>query len=573
MRKLTFILAFVVLALFTQCKKQEPTGTTEQSGIQMVLKANNGSRTSFGPDGAISWSANDKIYVVTNGQCVGYVTNGSGGGSTFTGTLSGITTSGTYDFHYYYVGNTQTIANEATSFTMDFSDQDGTLANLGDFHVGYGTQTGVEVTTGETVTAQATMRTLVAMAYFDLAGMAETGEKVFFYGEHINNQLSIDFSTNEPTYSQTNAGGQNLICAGAVAEGTASPCYVMLLPNHTDGTEELTTDITFISKRTTGTCNDVFNYGIIGGRFYCADGDADTPIALTVAAYDEGSLRGEFDVYTQIVHFSQGNLQYCAEGASATAATGESVGGTWRFAENQWNYVGGTDSENVSYGNVSGSSNNNILQSYSGWIDLFGWGTSGYNHGANCYQPWSTSEEIEDYYAYGSEAYNLYDQTGQADWGYNAISNSGNAENSGWRTLTGGEWRSVFSRTTTSGIRYAKANVNGVNGVILLPDDWAASTYTLNSTNSSGVNFTTNTITAEDWSNVLEVNGAVFLPAAGYRWGTSVDNVGSYGYYWSSSYLNSDRVNLFFYGSSGLFYDVGDGAYRNGGSSVRLVRQ
>ena len=532
MKKLSFILVLATLALFTQCKKQEPTGTTEQNGIQMVLTASNGSRTSFTGAGAISWSANDKIYVVTNGQCVGYVTNGSGGGSTFTGTLS--ITSGIYDFHYYYVGNTQAIDNGATSFTMDFSDQDGTLANLGDFHVGYGTQTGVEVTEGETVTAQDTMQTLVAMAYFDLAGMAEAGEKVFFYGDHINNQMSIDFSTNAPTYDKVNNGW---ICAGTATSGA----YVMLLPNHTDGTETLDTDITFVSKRTTGTCNDVFSYGIIGGRFYCANGDTDTPITLTVASYDEGALRGAFSVSASTtVHFSQGNLQY-------QASTN-----TWRFAENQWNFVGGLDYNNVAYGNVSGSSNNNISSTYSGWIDLFGWGTSGYNHGATAYQPWSNSTTNSDYHAYGSYEYNLYDQTGQADWGYNAISNGGNTEGQ-WRTLTNDEWGYVFNtRTTSSDIRYAKAKVNGVNGIILLPDGWAASTYTLNSTNTSNAKFTTNTITAEIWANVLEVNGAIFLPAAGCRtWGDYEFDDSATSYYWSASCNDSDYVwGMYFYTSN-----------------------
>lgn len=546
MKKLSFILVLATLALFTQCKKQEPTGTTEQIGIQMVLKANNGSRTSFGPDGTINWSANDKIYVVTNGQCVGYVTNGSEGGSTFTGTLTGITTSGTYDFHYYYVGNTQTIANGATSFTMDFSDQDGTLSNLGDFHVGYGTQTGVYVTEGETVTAQATMQTLVAMAYFDLAGMAEAGEKVFFYGDRINNQMSIDFLTNTPIYGKVNNGW---ICAGTATSGA----YVMLLPNHTDGTETLDTDITFVSKRTTGTCNDIFGYGIIGGRFYCADGNTNTPITLDVTSYDEGSLRGAFSISaSQTVRFSQGNLQY----AKSTQ--------DWSFMGQQYDVV---ETEYQGVGN--NYTNQNV-------ISLFGWGTSGYNHGAKCYQPWSTSSTDSDYYAYGVENNNLYDEDGNADWGYNAISNGGDSENSGWRTLTGGmnsEWNYLIRvRSTTSGIRFAKAIVNGVNGVILLPDNWTVSTYALNNTNTPNADFATNTITAEDWTNILEVNGAVFLPAAGLRYWTSVlGAVGTQGRYWSSSYSFNGNAHLLTFDSS----YVGTDNYYLGcsyGCSVRLVR-
>ena len=62
------------------------------------------------------------------------------------------------------------------------------------------------------------------------------------------------------------------------------------------------------------------------------------------------------------------------------------------------------------------------------------------------YQPWCTSTvSSEFYYAYGNYAYNLFAQTGQADWGYNAIANGGNLENLGWRTLTTDEWIYVFN--------------------------------------------------------------------------------------------------------------------------------
>ena len=262
-----------------------------------------------------------------------------------------------------------------------------------------------------------------------------------------------------------------------------------------------------------------------------------------------GIIDGAFTVNangTQ-VYFSQGNLQY-------QASTN-----TWQFAEHQYDYVG--------------NANQNISQTNSGWIDLFGWGTSGYNHGANAYQPWSTSTNYSDYYAYGAYTNNLYDGNGQADWGYNAISNGGNTENSGWRTLTQPEWNYVINiRSTTSGIRYTKATVNGVSGTILLPDNWTASIYELNNTN--GGNYGSNTITAEDWANTLEANGAVFLPAAGYRWGTSVNSVGSNGYYWSSSYYSYRNVYLvgFFGGylitDYGYYLEYG----RNQGYSVRLVR-
>lgn len=263
-----------------------------------------------------------------------------------------------------------------------------------------------------------------------------------------------------------------------------------------------------------------------------------------------GALKGKFTVNAQgkQVYFSKGNLQYI--GSAATPY--------WKFADYQWDYLGTTTGQDSDSQNVD--------------RDLFGWGTSGYNHGAVCYQPWSTSTRYSDYYAYGQGTYNLYDQTGQADWGYNAISNGGDTENIGWRTLTHDEWAYLLvTRSTTSNIRYAKAQVDNVNGVILLPDDWQASYYALSGTNTSNANYSTNTITAVQW-NALEQRGAVFLPAAGYREGTSVNNVGRGGEYWLSSCSGTSSQNAYrILFSPSRVYNKIEGQ-RICGISVRLVR-
>lgn len=271
-----------------------------------------------------------------------------------------------------------------------------------------------------------------------------------------------------------------------------------------------------------------------------------------------GVINGKFTINEngEQVYFSRGNLQY-------QASTN-----TWRFAENQWNYVGGTYNGNQ-YGNVFGSSNNNISSTYDGWIDLFGWGTSGYDHGAICYQPWSTSTNYYDYYAYGSRYYNLHNQTGKADWGYNPIVNGGNQEHSGWRTLTKNEWSYIIeTRNTSSGIRYAKAQVNGVNGAILLPDDWNFDDYPLNNTNQSDAQFNSNVVTIDDWG-ILEAKGVVFLPAAGMRQGVALHfGVGSY---WSTTYnieYAYDALDLRFSFNS-ICISIN---WRYDGASVRLVR-
>ena len=289
-------------------------------------------------------------------------------------------------------------------------------------------------------------------------------------------------------------------------------------------------------------------YAVNGAGESCGDVMCFTTKALTNGLFSINSLGNQ-------VYFSQGNLQY-------QASTN-----TWRFAENQWDFVG-TQNPGSGYagGTVSGSDNGNIAPTYSGWIDLFGWGTSGYDHGAQDYQPWSTSTNYNSYFAYGNSTGSLYNQTGQADWGYNAISNGDNTENSGWRTLRISEWDYIcFTRTTASGIRYVHATVNNVPGVILLPDNWTTSIYALNSHIS-------NTITTADWTDILEVNGAVFLPVAGVRNGTKVHRINDYGIYWSSSFDNGSTPYVRGLGFDTFNISTTSDACRYYGSSVRLVR-
>ena len=269
-------------------------------------------------------------------------------------------------------------------------------------------------------------------------------------------------------------------------------------------------------------------------------------LSFTTEDIPMGAVNGRFSVGEGThVYFSRGNLQYI--GSAETPY--------WKFADHQWETLGTTTGQDSSDQTVD--------------RDLFGWGTSGYSHGAGCYQPWSTSTNEADYYAYGEYTYNLYDQTGQADWGSNAISIGGDYESGGWRTLTQAEWDYVLNtRATASGIRYAKASVNGVNGVILLPDDWSSGTFSLDNTNQSGASFSSNTITSSQWTT-LEDAGAVFLPAAGARNGTSVGYVGSYGTYWSASCGNSHYARDMNFTDIALL--TGTSSLRCTGSSVRLV--
>lgn len=231
-----------------------------------------------------------------------------------------------------------------------------------------------------------------------------------------------------------------------------------------------------------------------------------------VEAGDQPS--GMFSVSpNKTVYFAQGNLQY-------QASTGK-----WRIAPNPWD--------------ASWENNGFISPTYKGWIDLFGWGTGD--------APTKSSWEDSDYSKF-------------VDWG-------GKVDKK-WYTPTKEEWDYVFNlRATPSGIRFAMAKVNGVPGVVLLPDNWSASKYTLRDTNKQETDCDNNTLSAAVWNKTFSPAGAVFLPCAGARYGDMFDEVGrTYGAYWASN----ECTTLHFWTLGDLSADYANYSASNG-CSVRLI--
>lgn len=249
----------------------------------------------------------------------------------------------------------------------------------------------------------------------------------------------------------------------------------------------------------------------------------ETPLSIK----ENGAIKAAFSVAKdKKVYFSQGNLQY-------QASTN-----TWRFAENQWNFVGKCkvtqyypnqpqDTGNVFVDGVR-CENENISPTYNGWIDLFGWGTSGWKSGAKAYQPYDTSTAKNDYYQGGATG-----NSANIDWGvYNPISNGGN-EAGLWRLPTIMEWEYLLVSRPNYSEKRGTATVNGVKGLILLPDDWTLPDGVTFTGGLENNNFRNCKYTAEEWEK-MEANGAVFLPLAGYRRGISV--IRNNGQYFSASY-------------------------------------
>lgn len=200
----------------------------------------------------------------------------------------------------------------------------------------------------------------------------------------------------------------------------------------------------------------------------------------------DGMLPGLFSVSaTRQVRFSQGNLQYHAKKDK------------WRFAEHQYDYIG--------------NDNRNIDRYYNGWIDLYGWGT-----GDN--PTLATTNK---------DAYSSF-----TDWSENAISNGGNLRNT-WRPLSCGEWEYVLFHRANAYQKIGTGRINGLGGLIILPDSCVLpSGLAFNpGITARDDDWTLNSYTLTQWAK-MEAAGAVFLPAAGSRFGTVITGVGSEGYYW-----------------------------------------
>ena len=274
------------------------------------------------------------------------------------------------------------------------------------------------------------------------------------------------------------------------------------------------------------------------------------------SAWAESSvINGRFTINAEgsQVLFAHGNLQAVCSSADDDGSTPETF--TWRFAANQWECIGGYSSSGGGTATGNNNINGNGSLSTAGTVDLFTWV--------------GNSSSLTEDAAYGintSGQGNVAGEGMKTDWGtmFGAV----------WRTLSKDEWNYVFNtRSTTSGVRYAKATVNGVAGVILLPDDWSTSYYdALVETNKGAVNFSANIINSDNWTKSLEAHGAVFLPAAGYRSSDKVLDKGTKGFYWSSSSVSDDNTKAYClkFGTDNLQAQSSDN--RVNGYSVRLVK-
>lgn len=221
----------------------------------------------------------------------------------------------------------------------------------------------------------------------------------------------------------------------------------------------------------------------------------------------EGMLPGRFSINgLEQVSFACGNLQYKHDGSR-------------RFALHQYDALG--------------SLNNYYSQSsYEGWMDLVLRSTGG----------WGVDGAIEG----GGDSAGL------------------------WRVLSSDEWNYILTGRNNADSLKACATVNGVLGLLLLPDNWQLPDG-LDMVMAAGSSV--NVYTAAQWA-ILEAAGAVFLPAAGYVYDYgNVQSTGSLGYYATNTIYNSvsgSFYQVYFVPGSCFIYSTSTGSSTNR-VSVRAV--
>ena len=260
-----------------------------------------------------------------------------------------------------------------------------------------------------------------------------------------------------------------------------------------------------------------------------------SPITVFTTLGEESEpLEGVFSVSKdKKVGFAKGNLRYSKDA---------NWNDHWSLAEHQYDILGvdNLESQEVNqYGNRFPSEDH---------LDLFCWSAGNSNNGTAYTYPYD-SYYTGDFKEWGT-------QTAFTDiYGF------------GWSTMTKDEWTYLLSERENAATLKSFATVNGVKGLVLLPDEWNA---------PDGV-IISEEMTTEQWATI-ENTGAVFLPAAGTltvnmdsKTVATVNDVNVVGSYWSSTPSETD-VNAFSMTFTESEVKPAVDIYRRIGSAVRLVK-
>lgn len=532
----TMAALLIASAAFTACSNEDgavigeqPAATQTPQVYTLTLQAANATGAQHralelnGTKLVAKWAAGDELkvrninssYELLGGTLTASNVSADGKTCTFSGTLTGTIA----------VGNQLALFYHAPSGT-----QDGTLESAAAHDQAVANVTVASVDAGNITISEseASFNTTTAVLKLTLKDGSTNALNA------TSLKISVDgaeFFTASPTAATYTANGDGVLYFAVPPQDDV----VMEIAREKSGgllTSELietwttnlnTHDVTFTA--TVGSDTYIATktgYKLAAGKYYATE--------LTMAKVKPDLLSGVFSVSdSKKVSFSKGNLQATYDGSDWT----------WAFAANQWDYIGNAA------GNTMVTATSPFI-SENATVDLFGWvGASSNWTGVNKYGI-TSSKATNNKDGYG----NVASESLKSDWG--ALIGLG------WRTLSMAEWTYLLATRTVNGGKgagksYTLQSVNGKRGMVIYPDNYTGAVYS-----------------GDNWAS-FEAAGCVFLPAAGWRDGTTINHsINDRGYYWSTTPSNATAAKrMFFAGSLEL---TGDNS-RAFGFSVRLVRE
>lgn len=495
------IMAFAAMTILAGCKKQQIiTPANTQMTFTATIGGDEGSKTELQGDYSVNWSNDDEI-LVYDGSNKGIYRTASGGTTTavFTGgtTLSGSSYIAAYPTSYN--GKETTFNGNTVEFKLPVLQP----LKVGTF------DKDVAPMVAKSSTKSLDFKNVCGAICIRLWGVSGCCINRIVVksnnGAKINGTYTVKYSGDEFVAS-IGSDGSDVVCLTTTTPVTLSNeesdptlIYVML----PKGTYE-------------GGFNVKAYYGseqVFSGDYAPANSIEPNLIKLlkvtkieTVVSVPEGAIPARFVVNGQPIYFSKGNLR--------CNISKDYVTKVWSFAGEQWDIIGKKNTVFADDPYIVGESIN---------VDLFGWSKAG------------TSPSF-----YGTARVDApYEENNHEfkDWG--------DKVDGDWFTLSNTQWGELLPADNNSVIRATITGLTGPRtqqeGIILLPQGYYNPVYKL----KTGSFYTTNVFDIETWEKKIEPFGAVFLPAAGYRWNsenyagqgysTTGETVGVYGCYWSST--------------------------------------
>lgn len=517
-KTINIILIFALLSalgLTAGCKKP-----TESKTVDVTFKAVGNAKTYISTRGVVEFIPGDRIHVYdANYGYLGYLdyqapANASHADpATFYGALKQWNDNTTLRF--YYMGDHQPVFGQETRVSLADQFYEGVQSPENDleniaahFHVSLYEEANVAEDKLEFTGA---LTSQMSIAVFNTSAFND-GTNVKMYIAHVAGQNEnadpypknciVISSNGELSYAVAGAKGAASTLTGHFTTGPGQVSrYVALCPCATPSLY-----VTFTSNQNVA-MEELKMYAIEVNTLYTDwknVGIAAEPVSTD--QYVDLAVASDH-VFTvadgKTVKFAKGNLVYDQ--------------GRFKMHKKQYSSVHNVNTYHmIALTNVKGTN------------DLFTWASSGWDCGSERFMPYAGQDGVLGH-EYGPVTNNLTGAYAKADWGVYQFGM--NATSTNWRTLGAGEWQYVFKTRPNAASRYGHGKVNGMPGMILLPDDWTKPDgVEFAPGNSSGWGqYNGNEYSGEQWT-LMEAAGAVFLPV------TCRSENGHYqGLYWSST--------------------------------------